>query len=236
MTNSERIQEALCEEVLKQELEDEASRDQQEKLRALKAALAESTSLDERNISAIANNLEEEEASKASGKQLKALVKLPAINTQYIRIAAYLMLGLIGFSVYKSAQVNTLQIEQSYQYTEGSKVDLQISVSTLRSFLVTPFNRYYNEFEAFPSNVQNLDAVSKASDLLRPNELFSSADLLENGTVRLTLSENYGYNRWIELIPTVIAGSSRRNIEFKCRSNAEEHLLHNNGSYWCNAG
>ena len=87
--------------------------------------------------------------------------------------------------------------------------------------------------ESFPPQLESLDSSYQAIEYLDKSYLFDGYTLLGEGKLRIKLFEAYGYNRWIELTPQLLDHSRWIVIHFECQSNAEDHLLHTNGNYWC---
>lgn len=227
-----KIQQTLCEKVLEQAQCDERNRQEQARIDAVGIALLEATSLNSRQINAVVGNLQEE-AATLSDSVKPPLFKRLSINPQILRIFGYIALGLLGYSAFKSAQINTLKLEQSYNTSQHSRIDLQIDVSRFRDMAGSIYQKFYKQHKKFPDTVDLISGSDGTGRFQYRSSVVDRYQLSGNGTIRLQLTESYGYNRWIELTPRLQDHPLSAVVNFDCRSNAENNLLHNNGRYWC---
>ncbi len=227
-----KLQQTLCEKVLEQEQCDEQNRQVRDRIDAVGSALLETTSLNRRQINAVVVNLQEE-AATLSGSVNPPLFKRPSINPQILRIVGYIALGLLAYSAFKSAQINTLKLEQSYNTSQHSRIDLQIGVSRFRGMAGSIYQNFYKQHKKFPDTVDLISGGDGTGGLQYTSTVVDRVQLSGNGNIRLELTESYGYNRWVELTPRLQDHPLSVVVNFDCRSNAENNLLHNNGLYWC---
>lgn len=194
------------------------------------AALVDTTTLDHVQIEAIRRGIEEETRPRTSS----VLSVLPAVNLQYVRIAVYLFLGFIAYSAYRAAQVDTLQQQQDYASTSSqSAFDLISGVRNLQMLLTDTYQAFYKSESRLPQSVADIEPFQATLAHLGASSLFKAYEVHASGGIRLELSDNYGYHRWIILSPLVSEHWAGVSIEFACQSNAQEQLLQLNGRYWC---
>lgn len=228
MHNTDKLHSALKEEVLNKERKDFAEQSQRDKIDALTAALTETTSLDKSKISSVITNLQEE----AVNSSCRPAFTLPSLNTKYIRVAIYLIAGVLAYSTFKSGQLESLEQEQYYDsISDHPKYDFYSELSTIKMVLSDDYTRYFREHNAFPDSAENLGRDSNR--YLNNSRFIQSYHITGNGIIKLSLSDQYGYHRFIELAPKQQKSFSSWHLEFNCRSNAQDHLLHDSGRYWC---
>lgn len=228
MPDSDKLRSTLKKEVLEKERLDSAEQTQKDRIDALTAALTETTSLDNSKITAVVANLKEEAVNGARTLQ----ITLPSPNSKYIRIALYLIAGVFAFSIFKSGQLESIEQEQYYDNINAHpKYDFFSDLSSLKMMLSGSYFQHFHDHNAFPGSAGDLG--KSATRYLDNSRFIQSYVIKSNGTIKLGLSDQYGYHRFIELEPKQQSSLGSWHIEFDCRSNALDHLLHDKGRYWC---
>lgn len=228
MRNTENLRNTLKQEVLEKERIDSVEQSQKDQIDALTAALTETTSLDKSKISSVITNLQEEAANNTRGPQFT----LPSFNSKYIRVAVYLVAGIFAYSTFKAGQLESLEQEQYYDSLgDHPKLDFVRELSTLKMMLTDGYSQHFREHNTFPGSAEDLGQDSNR--YLNGSRFVQSYKISSNGNIKLSLSDQYGYHRYIELTPKQKESFGSWHIEFSCRSNAQDHLLHDNGRYWC---
>ena len=225
-----KLQKALRDSVISQEQAEQQAREQLALLDSTADALTETTSLDQKSVSAVLRNIR---AEPAKIHKTSVIPELPSVSPQKIRIGIYAVLGLLGYSAYNAAQVNTLHKEQLLYSSQQSVHDLQIEAMNLQGILVSPYMAFFKRNQQFPSSIDELSGDYRTREYLDASRYFTAYKPVQNGAVRFDLTERYGYNRWIELTPKLVDYPVWDKVNFDCRSNAERHLLQNNGNPWC---
>lgn len=227
------IQQHLSSDVLALQKVKSLEKEQSDELDALSCALAETTSLEGGQITAVLKNLQQE-AEDANRDRSIPWINLPAIKPLYLRVSCYLFLGLMGYSVFMSADVEQFQEESLYDHRlQNTKVDFRIGINNIGGFILGgPYLEHYKKHQRFPNQTEDLTHSRIPLNLGAAN-IVSDYQIIENGRVNITLTESFGYNRWLQLTPEITKKARWNSIGFNCTTNAEKHLLISNRSGWC---
>lgn len=229
--NSE-IQDSLKQQVLSLERSDIQDQEQKQKLKSTCESLTETTNIDHARVAAVLKNLQEEQA--AQPKRLLPF-SLPAFNPVHTRIAVYFIAGFLAFSAYKSAQISEIQKESRYDHrTNNFKVTFSNEIAMFKSLLGDAQLRYHENYGRFPNTLDDLDFYYDRTTIALDSYAFvDEYNVLDDGSVKINLTENYGYNRWLKLTPSLKPGPLSDQVVLTCTSNAERNLLNFSHGSWC---
>ena len=222
----------MKQQILELERHEAQTREHDENLESIRESLTEVTGVSGDNVAAVLRNLEEEK-SVSTGNLFPFTT--PTVAPVYKRIAIYSVAGFLAFSAFKSSQIRQVQQESRYDHrTMNFKVAFSADVGLVKSLLSDAQRYHYKLHGRFAATPEGLNELyRRTTRSIESYSFVSEFNVLEDGSMKIYLTDKFGYDRWLALTPKLYTGARSNQVVFDCTSNAEPNLLRFNHGAWC---